>query len=184
MKNIIVGVTGASGAPLAICLLKEMQKISHIQTHLVATKSAKLTLKLECDIDDLHTLVDVVYSDDDIGASIASGTFKADGMIVIPCSMKSVSAIKNGLSNSLLQRAADVCIKEKRKLILVPRETPLSPIHLDNLTYLSKLQNVTILPPMLSYYHKPTSIKELEYHLVGKILSFFDVDLEDFKRWK
>ncbi len=183
MKKIVVGISGASGAILGVKLLKELKKIDSVQTHLVISDGAKQTLKHEYKTN-IKSLADVYYKNHDLSASISSGTFLHDGMIIIPCSMKSVSAIANGLSLNLLLRAADVCIKEKRKLILVPRESPLSPIHLENLTKLSKIQNVSIVPPMISYYNHIQNIEEMERHIIGKILSFFDIDLKGFKRWK
>lgn len=183
MKNLIIGISGASGAPLAVALLKTLQDIKDVKTHVVVSKGGEFTLRHESS-EDVRTLCDVYYENSALDSAIASGTFRADGMIVLPCSMKSVAGIKNGFSDTLLLRAADVCIKEKRKLILVPRESPLSPIHLDNLAYLSKLQNVVILPPVLSYYHLPKTVHDMEIHLIGKILDFFDIEIENFKRWK
>ncbi len=183
MKKIIVGITGASGAPLALRMLKQLSKFKDIEIHLVMSAGAKQTFKYETQ-ENAKKLCHVFYDNKNLGAAIASGTFNTDGMIIIPCSMKSVSALACGTSSNLLLRAADVCIKEKRKLVLVPRETPLSPIHLDNLAYLAKLQNIMILPPVLGYYTKPKSIKDMEDLIVGKILNYFDLDMENFKRWK
>lgn len=182
MKKIIVGITGASGTPLAVRLLKELKKAG-VQTHLVISDGGKATLKHETDIK-IKKLSHKYHNNNNLASSIASGTFKTDGMIIIPCSMKSISGLAHGSSQNLLLRAGDVCIKEKRKLLLVPRETPLSPVHLDNLAYLSKLQNVMILPPMLSYYTKPKSIKDMEKLIIGKILNYFDIEMKGFKRWK
>lgn len=182
MKNIIVGITGASGAPLAIRLLKEFKKAG-VQTHLVISSGGEATLRHESS-EDVKKLCYKLYDNSDLSSSISSGTFQTDGMVIVPCSMRSVGALASGVSANLLLRAADVCIKEKRKLLLVPRETPLSPIHLDNLAYLSKLQNVMILPPMLSYYTKPKTVEDMESLIVGKILSYFDIEMVGFKRWK
>ncbi len=185
MKRIVVGISGASGMPLAFRLLKELKKCD-VEIHLVISYGAELTIKQECKqtLEDFKALADYVYDNHNIGASIASGTFETDGMIIIPCSMKTVAGIRCGFSDNLLLRASDVMIKEHRKLVLVARETPLSPIHLDNLSYLSKLSNVIILPPMLTYYQLPSSIEDMEIHIVGKILSLFDIHLEGFKQWK
>ncbi len=183
MKRIIIGISGASGVILAIRLLKELKKIDHIQTHLVMSDGAKLTLKHEYK-KKFKYLADVYHKNNDLAASISSGTFKTEGMIIIPCSMKSVSAIANGLSLNLLLRAADVCIKEKRKLILVPRESPLNTIHLENLTKLSRLEKVSIIPPLISCYNDIKTSKQMQLHIIGKILSFFDIELKGYKRWK
>lgn len=182
MKKIVVGVSGASGMPLGVRLLKVLKKLKNVQTHLVVSDSAKQTLKYEYK-KSIKSLADVYYENNNLASAISSGTFKNDGMIIIPCSMKSVSAIANGFSQNLLLRAADVCIKEKRKLVIVPRESPLSTIHLKNLTKLSKLQNLYIVPPVLSYYNELKTIKDMEIHLIGKILDIFDIDLKEFKRW-
>ena len=186
MKKIIVGISGASGMPLAIHLLKELKANPSIETHLVLTKGAEMTILQETkiSIEDVYSLADVVYDNHNIGASIASGTFQVDGMIVIPCSMKTVAGIAHGYSDNLLLRACDVMIKEQRKLILVTRESPLSSIHLDNLAYLSKIHTVMIMPPMLTYYNLPESIEDMERHLIGKVLSQFDIEINNFKRWK
>ncbi|WP_115716651.1 UbiX family flavin prenyltransferase [Amedibacterium intestinale] len=186
MKKLVVGISGASGIPLAVRLLKELKKQPEVETHLVMTRGAEMTLHQETpySLKEICDMADVVYNNHNLGASIASGTFQNDGMIVIPCSMKTIAGIAHGYSDNLLLRACDVMIKEKRKLILVARESPLSTIHLDNLSYLSKLSGVVIMPPMLTYYQLPQSIDDLEIHIVGKILSQFGIELEGFKRWK
>lgn len=183
MKRIVVGISGASGSPLGVKMLKILRKIKDIQTHLVVSDGAKQTLRYECK-KDIKSLADIYYENDNLAAAISSGTFKHDGMIIIPCSMKSVAGLANGFSQNLLLRAADVCIKEKRRLVIVPRETPLSPIHLENLTKLSKLQNVFIVPPVLSYYNDLKTLDDMQIHIIGKILSLFDIDIKEFKRWK
>lgn len=185
MKKIVVGISGASGMPLAIKLLKELHH-HDVQIHLVMSKGAQITFAQECQesLEDVYALADVIYDNDHIGAAIASGTFVVDGMIVIPCSMKTVAGIRSGYSDHLLLRACDVMIKEKRPLILVTRESPLSSIHLDNLAYLSHIPNVMIMPPMMTYYQKPQTIEDMEIHLIGKILSQFDISVKEFQRWK
>lgn len=184
-KRIILGVSGASGAPLAERLLRELQKHSKVETHLVVTYGGERTIKEECDIspEDFKSLADVVYDNRDIGAAVASGSFAAQGMIVLPCSMKTVAGIAHGYSENLLLRAADVTIKEQRPLVLVPREAPLSKIHLDNLGYLASIPGVFILPPVLSYYHHPRTLEEMEQQIVGKILSRFGIEADGFRRW-
>ncbi len=186
MKRVIVGISGASGTPLAVTVLKELKKIEGVETHLVYTKGAALTAQYEShmEINEIRDLADVCYDTDDVGAAIASGTFRTEGMIVVPCSMKTLSGIANGFSENLLLRAADVILKEHRPLVLAAREAPLSPIHLENMLALSKLQNVTIVPPMLTYYNEPSSIEDMERHLAGKMLSYLGIEMPDFKTWK
>ena len=183
-KRLIVGMSGASGAILGIELLKVLKKNPEWETHLVISRGAEETILQETDykVEEVGALADKVYSNKDIGASIASGTFKTDGMIIIPCSMKTLAGISSGYSDSLLLRAADVIIKEKRKLILVPRETPLSTIHLRNMLTLSEL-GAYIIPPMITYYNKPANIEDMNRHIVAKILDKFDIEVERFKRW-
>ena len=185
MKRIIVGVSGASGAPLAERLLKELKALPEIETHLVVTCGGERTIEEECacTAEEFKALADVVYDNRNIGAAIASGSFDAEGMIVLPCSMKTVAGIAHGYSDNLLLRAADVTVKEQRRLVLVPREAPLSKIHLDNMAYLAGVPGVFILPPVLSYYHHPRSLEEMEKQLVGRILSMFGIKTEGYRRW-
>lgn len=181
-KRLIVGVSGASGAPLAVALLRALKE-TDIQTHAVITHGGELTLKQECALESLAEFADVLYDNRDIGAGPASGSFKTMGMVVIPCSMKTAAGIYCGYSDNLLLRAADVTLKERRKLVLVARETPFSTIHLRNLYELSRMGAV-ILPPMLSYYHKPESIKEMSHHVVCKVLDQFGIEIPDYRRWE
>jgi len=132
----------------------------------------------------VRALADVVYENDDLGASIASGTFETDGMIIVPCSMKTVAGIACGYTDNLLLRAADVMLKEQRKLVLAVRETPFSPIHLENMLKLSRIPGVSILPLMLTYYNHPATIEDMERHIVGKLLQRFGIEAEGFRRWK
>lgn len=172
--------------PLAVSLLEVLKQCEDVETHLVYTDAARVTIEQECtqSMEEILSLADVVYDNTNIGSAIASGTYAVDGMIVIPCSMKTIAGIRSGYSYNLLLRACDVMIKEQRKLILVARETPLSSIHLDNLSYLSKLHNLMILPPMLSYYHQPQTIADMERQLIGKIVSQFGIEMSGFQRWK
>ena len=181
-KRLIVGVSGASGAPLAVALLRALKE-TDIQTHAVITHGGELTLKQECALESLAEFADVLYDNRDIGAGPASGSFKTMGMVVIPCSMKTAAGIYCGYSDNLLLRAADVTLKEQRKLVLVARETPFSTIHLRNLYELSRMGAV-ILPPMLSYYHKPESIEEMSHHVVCKVLDQFGIEIPDYRRWE
>ncbi len=184
-KRIVIGITGASGAPIAIELLKALTMVPEIETHLIISDSAIRTVEQETDdsVESVKALADVVYDVGNIGATIASGSFKNEGMIIVPCSMKTLAGIANGYSDNLIQRAADVAIKEKRKLLLVPRECPLSPIHLKNMLELSQL-GVMMLPPVLSYYNHPKTIEDSTRHIVGKILDAFGIEYSHYKRWE
>ena len=183
-KRLIIGVSGASGAPLALKLLQELKKVEDVESHLVITHGGELTIEEECGIsvERFCANADVVYDVKNIGASIASGTYKTLGMIICPCSMKTVAGIAHGYSDNLLLRAADVVLKEQRKLVLVTRESPLSKIHLDNMAYLAGMPGVFILPPVISYYSHPKSLDDVEQQIVGRILDRFDIDA-GLKRW-
>lgn len=176
-NRLIVGVSGASGAPIAVELLRQLwEKRSEVETHLIVTRGGVMTLAQETDVtlDELRSLAHVCHENDAIGASIASGSFKTMGMVVVPCSMKTVAGIVSGYSDNLLLRAADVCLKERRKLVLCARESPLSTIHLRNLYEASQLGAV-IIPPMLTYYHRPNDVKDMTRHVVQRILNQFDL---------
>lgn len=183
-RRIVVGVSGASGVSLAFSLLKELRNCADVETHLVVSGGSERTIELETDRDllELHCLADVVHDNENIGASIASGTFRVEGMVVVPCSMKTLSGIAHGYSDNLLLRAADVNIKERRKLILVARETPLSKLHLNNMLAATEYGAI-IMPPMLTYYNHPKSIEDMENHIVGKILHEFGLESSHYKRW-
>lgn len=183
-KRLVIGMSGASGATLGIEILKTLKKYSDWESHLVISKGAEQTILEETNykLIDVINLADKTYSPKDIGASIASGTFRTEGMVIVPCSMKTVAGIACGYSDNLLLRAADVTIKERRKLVLVPRESPLSTIHLRNLLSLSELGAI-IVPPMMSYYNKPASIEDLNTHIIGKILDKFHIEVNGFNRW-
>ena len=183
-KRLVVGISGASGAILGIELLKILKENPEWETHLVISRGAEATILQETTykVEEVGALADKVYSIKDIEASIASGTFKTEGMIILPCSMKTLAGVASGYSDNLLLRAADVTIKEKRKLILAARETPLSTIHLRNMLILSEL-GAYIIPPMVTYYNKPDNIEDMNHHIVAKILDKFDIEVDGFKRW-
>jgi polyprenyl P-hydroxybenzoate/phenylacrylic acid decarboxylase-like protein len=183
-KRLVVGISGASGAILGIELLRAMQSFADWETHLVISKGAAITIGHETpySLDEVKALAHTVYPLENIGASIASGTFKTEGMVVVPCSMKTVAGIANGLSLNLLLRAADVMLKERRKLVLVARESPLSGVHLHNMT-LAASYGAIILPPVLTFYNRPHSIDDMIRHMVGKILDVFGLELPSFARW-
>ncbi|WP_115719342.1 non-oxidative hydroxyarylic acid decarboxylases subunit B [Gallaecimonas mangrovi] len=183
--RLIVGITGATGAPLAVALLKALRDMNDVEVHLVMSKWAKVTIETETayKAHDLAALADVVHSPGDQGASISSGSFLTDGMIVIPCSMKTLAGIRMGFADGLVGRAADVILKEGRKLVLVPRETPLSSIHLENMLALSRM-GAAIVPPMPAYYNQPETIDDVTNHIVARVLDQFGLRSDKAKRWQ
>lgn len=183
-KRLVVGISGASGAILGIELLQAMRHFPEWETHLVITEGARRIIRLETGrpLAEVESLATVCHSLDDVGASIASGSFKTEGMAIVPCSMKTVAAVAHGIADNLLIRAADVTLKERRKLVLVARESPLSQIHLRNMQ-LAASAGAVILPPMMTFYSHPRAIEDMTRQLVGRILDVFDLPLEGFKRW-
>jgi len=177
-------MSGASGVIYGVRLLEALQAQSYVETHLVMSDSAKMNINLETDwsAKDVLALADHVYSNRDIAASIASGSFGTDGMIVAPCAIKTLSAITNSYADSLIVRAADVVLKECRRLVLVPRETPLHTGHCELLYRASQLGAV-IAPPMPAHYIKPQTVDDLINHHVGRILDLFSIDCGFVKRW-
>jgi 4-hydroxy-3-polyprenylbenzoate decarboxylase len=185
MRRIIVGVSGASGSAYALAALRALRAVPNVEIHLVLSTQAPRTIALEtgATAEDFKALAHVTYPDEDLGAAISSGSFLTDGMFVIPCSMKSASAIAHSLSSNLLVRAADVCLKERRKLVLVVRETPLHLGHLRTLTQLAEIGAV-ILPPVPGMYARPATVDDMVNHTVGKVLDQFGIDAALFNRWK
>ncbi len=195
MKRLIIGITGASAVVYGVRLLEVLAKQADIEVHLtISTSGARALweeLQIEVDINNfrLESLIGidtpqiVYHHESDIGASIASGSFRTEGMIVVPCSMGTVASIAAGISRNLIQRAADVCIKERRKLVIVPRETPLSAIHLENMLKLSRL-GVCVLPAMPGFYHFPKTVDDQINFIVTKILDQFGIDTGLIQRWK
>ena len=183
--RLIVGMSGASGVIYGIRLLEVLKGENGVETHLVMSDSAKMNISLETDwsATDVKALADQVYSNKDIAATIASGSFKTDGMIVAPCSIKTLSAVANSYADSLLVRAADVTLKEQRRLVLVPRETPLHTGHCE-LLYKASLNGAVLVPPMPAHYIKPQSVDDLVDHHIGRILDLFDLDPGIVKRWQ
>ena len=183
-KRIIIGMSGASGIPVAVELLRQLKNIPDIESHLIYTKSAEMTIPLEAELslEEICNLASVVYDNSNIGAGPASGTFRTIGMAVVPCSMKTLAGIVSGYSDNLLLRAADVTLKERRKLVLVTRECPLGTVHLRNMYEASQLGAV-ILPPVLSYYNHPETLHDCTEHIVGKILDQFDLESGSMRRW-
>ena len=186
MDRLVVGITGASGTALACHFVQQVKQFTDCEVHVVASKSAQLTASYEAPelFESMLQSVDVVHDNTSIGESIASGTFKTCGMTIIPCSMKTVAGIASGYSDNLVLRAADVTLKEQRPLVLVARETPMSPIHLRNLSTLAALPSVSILPPMMTYYHHPKTIEDMENQLIGKIFDRFGFAYPPFERWE
>ncbi len=180
--KILIAITGASGIPIAIEFMKVLRN-KNIETHLILSQTAKTVLNYESEVkrEDLHNLVTTNYECEDFTAPPASGSYLYDAMVIIPCTMKTLAAIANGYADNLISRAADVSIKENRKLILVVRESPLSAIHLENMLKLARL-GVIISPPIPSFYIKPQSIHELIYHTIGRILDQLGISI-DIKRW-
>ena len=184
-KRIIIGISGASGVQLGIAFLEFLREQPDWETHLVMTRGAELTLEYETDksSDAVKAMADFVHPIDNLAASISSGTFKTEGMIIAPCSMKSAAGIANGYSENLLLRAADVVIKEHRRLLLVARESPLSSIHLRNLLTLSDL-GAFIMPPVPAFYHKPADINDVINHITGRALGYFGIETDSFRVWE
>ena len=185
MRNLIIAVTGASGSIYALKALEILAKQADIKTHLITSPAANITLKQELDISvkQLNKLADYNPKYTDIGANIASGSFINMGMIILPCSVKTMSEIATGNSNNLISRAADVALKEKRKLLICLRETPLHSIHLDNMKKLSDAGAI-IFPPVPAFYSKPQSLDEMVEHTVGRILNMFDIHSNFTKQWQ
>lgn len=185
MRKLIIGISGASGAVYGIRTLQTLRDIPDIETHLVLSPSAKRTILEETDWDvpAVEALADVVHSHRDIGAAIASGSFQTIGMLVAPCSIKSLSGIVNSYSDNLLTRAADVCLKERRRLVLLVRETPLHVGHIELLGQAARYGAV-VLPPMPAFYNRPQTVDDIVNHTVGKALDQFEIPHQLFKRWK
>lgn len=181
--NLVIGITGSTGVIYGVRIL-EVLKACKVDTHLVITEWAKKCLAMETNytVDDVKNLSSTYSDDSNLASSISSGTHKTDGMIVIPCSMKTLSGIANGYDESLVMRSAGVTLKESRKLVLVPRETPLTAINLENMLKLSRL-GVVILPPVPGFYTKPKTIEQIIDHTVGKCLDQFNVEHNLYKRW-
>lgn len=185
MKKIIIGMSGASGLIYGIRLLEVLKFDPQVETHLVMTASARLNISLETDwhADTVIAMADQVHSVKDLAASIASGSFRTDGMIVAPCSMKTLSAIVNSYADNLLTRAADVMLKERRRLVLMPRETPLHAGHCELLLKACQIGAI-VAPPMPALYARPKTIDDMINHNVGRVLDLFDIESGLVKRWQ
>jgi 4-hydroxy-3-polyprenylbenzoate decarboxylase len=183
--RLIVAITGSSGAIYGIRLLEALRALPKIEVHLILSKGGKLTIGLETErsVKEVAALADVVHSDQDLAATVASGSFKTAGMIIAPCSMKTLSGIVNSYADNLVVRAADVVLKERRKLVLMPRETPLHAGHCRLLLQAAEMGAI-IAPPMPAFYNKPRSLDDTVVHSVGRVLDLFDIDNKLVKRWK
>ncbi len=182
-KKIIIGMTGASGSIFGLRLLEALKK-SDVETHVIASKWAQRTMEHETSysIDNLKDLANVYYGPGDMGAQISSGSYVTEGMVIVPCSARSVAAIATGFGEHLVHRAADVILKERRRLVLVVRETPLNDIHLENLLKLSRM-GVTILPPVPAFYNHPKTLDDMINHIIVRILDQFSIETDFAKRW-
>jgi 4-hydroxy-3-polyprenylbenzoate decarboxylase len=183
-RRLVIAITGATGAVYGVRLLQQLAAIGGIETHLVISDAANLTLHQEVGMGrrDVEALADVVHNNRDVGASIASGSFQSDGMIVAPCSMKTLAAVALGLSDNLVARAADVVLKERRRLVLMVRETPFNLAHLRNMTAVTEMGGI-IFPPLPSFYHRPASIEEMVDHTVARVIDLFGVEHALAPRW-
>ncbi|XPS72558.1 Flavin prenyltransferase [Ascochyta lentis] len=182
-KRLVIGVTGATGTLYAIRML-EILKALDIETHLIFSKWAIATMKYETErsFADIASLATKYYAMKDMAAAPSSGSFLHDGMIIVPCSMKTLAAIRSGFCDDLISRSADVCLKERRKLLLAVRETPLSAIHLDNMAFLERA-GATIFPPVPAFYTRPKTLEDLIDQSVGRMLDNLGIHVETFKRW-
>lgn len=184
-RRIIIAITGASGSIYGVRLLQELARDSAVETHLVVSRAGMLNIAAELEISraDLESLADVVHADRDIGASIASGSFRTDGMIVAPCSMKSLAAVATGVTDSLVTRAADVVLKERRRLVLLVRESPLHLVHLRNMTTVTEMGAI-VFPPMPAFYAKLESLDAMVDQTVARVLSLLDIESPLLRPWK
>jgi 4-hydroxy-3-polyprenylbenzoate decarboxylase len=183
-RRIVVAITGATGAVYGVRLLQRLGAVPGVETHLVVSDAASLTLHQEVGLQrrDVEALAHVVHRSRDIGASIASGSFRTDGMVIAPCSMKTLAAVAHGLSDNLVARAADVVLKERRKLVLMVRETPFNLAHLRNMTAVTEMGGI-VFPPLPSFYNRPASIDEMVDHTVARVMDLLGVENELAPRW-
>ena len=183
-RKLIVAITGATGVIYGVRLLQGLRELPEVESHLLISEAGVLNLHQELALNrkDVEALADVVHNVRDIGASIASGSFQSDGMIVAPCSMRTLAAVAHGLSDNLITRAADVVLKERRRLVLMVRETPFNLAHLRNMTAVTEMGGI-IFPPLPGFYHKPQSIQEMVDHTVGRVLDLFSLPHQLTPRW-
>ena len=183
-KRLIIAITGATGVIYGIRLLQALRDIASVETHLLISEAGVLNLHQELDMKrkDVEALADVVHNVRDVGAAIASGSFQSDGMIIAPCSMKTLAAVAHGFSDNLITRAADVVLKERRRLVLMVRETPFNLAHLRNMTAVTEMGGI-IFPPLPGFYHRPATIAEMVDHTAGRVLDLFEIQHSLTPRW-
>lgn len=185
MKKIIIGISGASGAVYGVRMLSMLQGITDVETHLIVSPAGWMNIKHELNMDkaSVHALADQVHTDGDIGACIASGSYKVDGMVIAPCSVKTMASIANGICGTLISRAADVCLKERRRLVLMVRETPLHLGHLRNMALVTEIGAI-VAPPVPAFYSKPESIEEMVDQTNAQVLDGFGIEVQEhLKVW-
>lgn len=184
LRRITVAITGATGATYGVQLLRRLHATPGVETHLVVSDAAVLTLHQELDMQrrDVEALAHVVHRNRDIGASIASGSFQVDGMVIAPCSMKTLAAVAHGLSDNLVTRAADVVLKERRRLIMMVRETPFNLAHLRNMTAVTEMGGI-VFPPLPAFYQRPVSIDEMVGHTIDRVVDLLGLDNAQAPRW-
>jgi 4-hydroxy-3-polyprenylbenzoate decarboxylase len=183
-KRIIVAISGASGAVYGVRLLQMLRALGNVQTHLTVSDAGLLNVQQELEMSraELEALADVAYPVREVGAAIASGSFQCDGMVVAPCSMRMLAAVAHGLSDNLMARAADVMLKERRRLILMVRETPLNLAHLRNMTQVTEMDGI-IFPPVPSFYHRPQTLAEMVDHTVSRVVDLLGMPQPQAPRW-
>jgi len=181
---LVIGITGASGAIYGIRLLEVLSAYKEVETHLIVSKTAEEIIEYETDwsLERVKALADNCHDINDIGASLSSGSFYRDGMIIAPSSMKTVAALANSYTDNLITRAADIALKERKRLVLLTRETPLHLGHLRNMVKLTEMGAI-VFPPVPGFYHKPQTIMDLVDHTIGKVLDLFDIKNDLFTRW-
>ncbi|AMH18553.1 3-polyprenyl-4-hydroxybenzoate carboxy-lyase [Hafnia paralvei ATCC 29927] len=186
MKRLIIGISGASGVIYGVRMLEVLRGVPDIETHLIMSNAARQTLALETDLQlrDVQSLADVVHDARDIAASISSGSFKTAGMVILPCSMKTLSGIVHSYTDNLLTRAADVVLKERRRLVLCVRETPLHLGHLRMMTTAAELGAI-VMPPVPAFYHRPQTLQDIVDQTVNRVIDQFDIEISQdlFTRW-
>jgi 4-hydroxy-3-polyprenylbenzoate decarboxylase len=183
-RRLVVAITGATGAIYGVRLLRQLAATPGVETHLVVSDAASLTLHQEAGMQrrDVEALAHVVHRNRDVGASIASGSFQTDGMVIAPCSMKTLASVAHGLSDNLVARAADVVLKERRRLVLMVRETPFNLAHLRNMTAVTEMGGI-VFPPLPSFYHRPATIDEMVDHTVARVIDLFGIEHALAPRW-
>ena len=184
MRRLIVAITGASGAVYGVQLLRRLRAVGDVETHLLLSAAGVLNVHQELDMKrgDVEALAHAVHNVNDIGAAVASGSFATAGMVVAPCSMKTLGAIANGLADNLISRAADVCLKERRRVVLMAREAPLNLAHIRNMEAVT-LMGAIVFPPVPAFYQRPQSLEQMVDHTLARVLDLFDIEHDLAPRW-